>query len=605
MPGMNLTTVFRRAGWALLFLGGISLTSHALQLSADQMRRPPSAEWLEGVLDAEQNLTWRQVENAAVQAARTAADANLTQAMEGWLLVARWARLLDSDQREITGRWIEAVNAARLGHANMRLEYNPPEEPLSVILRAELVAAMIVDSDLSSSFFHLLTPYDYLPGVLGVLDRLQDSEPAAFQEYAQLALAIALVFDVPPPPQWPHGQVPTALLSRNLRDPLEVFRYWIRANRTGVTLHDLAALSASELKFVVDAAAPWAELDWVQQKVEFDFGSLPRAYDAVAYRMDRVQSGQYVWPGPVYSLPTILSQGGICIDQGYFATQVGKARGVPTLLFRGVGMDGRHAWFGYLDGQQKWQMDVGRYAEQKLVAGLAFDPQTWGNVNDHELAFLAERFHRHPRFRQSRAWQYLAQELLRFGDTAQALAAARKATGISPRNVLAWEVLIVAEKAADTALVKREATMRQAARALQRYPDLYARFMRDAIQTMRDRGQTSAADHEERMLAKRFSTDRTDLAIAQAAAMLSRTIAEDDPATQIRVFESALRQFGVGAGMDAFDRLVRPFFQHAMSQGRREDAATILRLTARLIPIERDTQFAQEMDALAASLRRG
>lgn len=587
------------AGWLCLILPGF-----ALQLSPEQMRRPPSEAWLRQALSEEGNLTWREVENAAAQAAVTASTNNLTQTMEGWLLVARWARLLNTDQREITERWIEAVNSARLGHANMRLQYSPPNEPLSVILRADFVTAMIVDSELSSSFFHLLTPYDYLPGVLGIMDRLQESEPVAFEDYPQLALAIALVFDVPPPPQWPHGQVPTQLLSRDLRDPLEVFRYWVGVNRSGAALHDLKDLSASELKFVVDAAAPWDELNWVQQRVEFDFSSLPRAYDAVAYRMDRVDAQQYVWPETVYSLPVILSQGGICIDQGYFASQVGKARGVPTLLFRGVGMDGRHAWFGYLDGQQKWQMDVGRYAEQKLVAGLAFDPQTWGNVNDHELAFLAERFHRHPRFRQSRAWQYLAQELLRFGDFDKALEAARKSTGISPRNVTAWEVLIIAEQAAELPLVKREGTMRQAARSLQQYPDLYARFMRDAIRTMRERGQVSAAEHEERMLARRFSADRTDLAIAQAAAMLSRTIAEDDPATQLRVFESALRQFGVGAGMDAFDRLVRPFFQHALQQGRKDDAATILRLTARLIPIERDTQFAAEMDALAAMLRR-
>ena len=63
-----------------------------------------------------------------------------------------------------------------------------------------------------------------------------------------------------------------------------------------------------------------------------------------------------------------------------------------------------------------------------------------------------------------------------------------------------------------------------------------------------------------------------------------------------------MRQFGIGAGMSAFDRLVRPFFEHALREGRRQDAATILRLTFRLIPIEADTQFAAEMDALARRL---
>lgn len=591
--------------WRLLPLAvalAVLPTVHGLQVPGDAMLRPPTAGWIDGVLSEDAGFTWRQVENAAAQAAIAASRKNRTDAMEGWLLLARWARLLDTDQREVTGRWIEAINSARLGHSNMRTEYSPPEEPLSALLEVEFVTALISDAEFSSAFFYLLTPYDYLPEVLMILNRLYQHDPDLFERYAQLALATALVHDMPPPPDWPHGQVSAAQLSRTPRDPLEIYLFWIEADRTGATLHELDRLGASELKFVVDTAAPLAELRWVQQKVEFDFGSLPRAYDAVAYRLDRIEAGAYMWPFAAYSLPAILSQGGICIDQGYFASHVGKARGVPTLLFRGVGLDGRHAWFGYLDERQKWQMDVGRYAEQKLVAGVAFDPQTWGNVNDHELAFLAERFHRLPQFRQSRAWLYLAQEQLRIGDFTEAMASARKATGFEPRNVSAWEVRIVAERAAELSLVKRESSLREAARALQRYPDLYARFMRDAIMIMRERGQTSAADHEARMLARKFTADRSDLAIAQAAEMLNRTMAEDDASTQLRVFESALRQFGIDAGMSAFDRLVRPFFEHTLREGRKEDAATVLRLTARMIPIGADTQFAVEMDALARRL---
>ena len=598
MIRVTLTSLLLCLGWGALGVTPVS----ALQISSEQMSNPPTQAWLDGVLAEGSGFSWREVENAAAQAAVAASRRNRTDAMEGWLLVARWARLLDSDQRDITERWIEAINSARLGHQNMRTEYNPPEAPLSALLSADFVSAVVSDAEFSSAFFYLLTPYDYLPGVLKILDQLHANNPLLFAKYAQLALATALVYDVPPPPNWPHGQVPPSLLSRQMKDPLTVFQYWVETDQAGVSLHDLEELGASELKFVIDTAAPWAELKWVQERVEFDFDSLPRAYDAVAYRLDRIESGTYTWPGAAYTLPSILAAGGICIDQAYFASHVGKARGVPTLLFRGSGLDGRHAWFGYLDSQLKWQLDVGRYADQKLVAGVAFDPQTWGDVNDHELAFLAERFHRLPQFRQSRAWLYLAQEHLRIGDLDKAVVAARKATGFESRNVSAWDVRVVAERASELSLVKREATMREAARSLQRYPDLYARFMREAIGIMRERGQLSAADHQERMLARKFTMDRSDITIAQAAAMLNRTMAEDDPSTQLRVFESALRQFGISAGMGAFDRLVRPFFEHALREGRKEDAATILRLTFRLIPIEADTQFATEMETLVRRL---
>ncbi|MCC5022685.1 MAG: hypothetical protein J6386_07755 [Candidatus Synoicihabitans palmerolidicus] len=167
-----------------------------------------------------------------------------------------------------------------------------------------------------------------------------------------------------------------------------------------------------------------------------------------------------------------------------------------------MGLDGRHAWFGYLDAKKTWQLDVGRYAEQNYVAGIAFDPQTWGEVNDHELAFVAERFRRLPAYRQSRAQLYLAQELMRRGDKVGATKAAQRAVNQEPRNVAAWEALLLMQQSSGLSLVKQEATLRAAARVLKNYPDLHLRFMRQVIAKLRERGQGSAAANEERQLAR-------------------------------------------------------------------------------------------------------
>ena len=59
-------------------------------------------------------------------------------------------------------------------------------------------------------------------------------------------------------------------------------------------------------------------------------------------------SSVYSWPYPSYLLADILKKGGICIDQAYYAETIGKGRGIPTIGFTGYGMDGAHAWFGYL-----------------------------------------------------------------------------------------------------------------------------------------------------------------------------------------------------------------------------------------------------------------
>ncbi len=136
------------------------------------------------------------------------------------------------------------------------------------------------------------------------------------------------------------------------------------------------------------------------------------------------------------------------VDQAYFATQVGKARGVPTLLFpRGEGMDGRHAWFGFLDGNQQWQLNAGRAGVLRFVTGYARDPQTWKEISDHELRFLSERFRSQPAFHTSRVHQQFAADYLANRNPAAAIHAAWQATKFERRNLDAWTTLLDAQVA--------------------------------------------------------------------------------------------------------------------------------------------------------------
>src|SRR5581483_6473185 len=264
-----------------------------------------------------------------------------------------------------------------------------------------LQAWLLANPDFSAEFFSLLSPCDLLPNSLGILSELQARNPEKFSRYANLALAIALVYDVPPPPNWPHSQVSSTVLPRRLPAPADAFAFWIRADENGRTLQHLADLSASELKFVVDSPTPAAELEWAQTNVSITLSTLGKLYDIVRYRVDRTQQNQYSWPSDRYDLQTIVEKGGICVDQAYFSCEVGKAKGVPTLLFSGAGRDAWHAWFGYLDQNRHWQLDAGRYASQQFITGFALDPQTWGTLSDHDLKFLAEGFRLYPAWRQA------------------------------------------------------------------------------------------------------------------------------------------------------------------------------------------------------------
>jgi hypothetical protein len=436
-------------------------------------------------------------------------------------------------------------------------EYKPGS--LSAGLSRELELVLLGNAALSEEFFQLLSPLDNAAEVLGILRSIHQTEPALFTAYPSLALAIAVVYDVPPPPNWPHGQVSVRSLPRALPLPEQVFGYLARLDRANGTAHKLNRLPADELKFLVDIVAPFEQLDWARRSVPSGLADLGKAYEMVRYRKDRLTGGQFSWPGGAYTLPAILQLGGICVDQAYFASTVGKAKGIPTLMFRGAGLDGRHAWFGYLDSGQHWQLDCGRFAEQKFVTGLAFDPQTWSDINDHELGFITERFRSLPTYKLSVMHAEFAADYLREKRVDLALKAARESVNRDRRNLEGWDILLEAQAAkAPGDLRAREAILREAVLAFQKYPDLEISFSRRLIEVLRQRGETSLANVEEQRLGRKYQADRQDLSIGQAASALQRSMQGDDLATQIKTFNRTLDTQGRGAAIDFYgDRFLR------------------------------------------------
>jgi hypothetical protein len=565
---------------------------------------PPGRTRLADLAVAGAQNDWAGVDAAARAAAYTAYSRDRLDAAAGWYHVHRWAALFAESEAHFQLRWIPAVQRAEVAHANMPQRYSSTDRRLGDALSPELQAWLLENASLSEEFFSLLSPVDYVPQVFALLEEMHRWDSGLFQEYASLALAIAVVYDVPPPPDWPHAQVSAVALPRRWPRASEAFAWWVREDRAGHTYHRLAHLGADELKFVVDAAAPFAELEWARDAVHYPLSELPLAYTMVRYRMDRIQSQSLVWAGRSYLLSDILRDGGICVDQAYFATEAGKARGVPTLLFLGSGLDGRHAWFGYLDGDQKWQLDAGRYAEQRFVTGLAYDPQTWRQLSDHELRFLSERFRALPSYRQSSIHAAFAEEELEEHRPADAAVSARKAVNYERRNLAAWETLLAAQQAQQAGPATTEATLREAALAFQRYPDLEIGFSNRLVASLRARGEASLADVEEKRLARKYQEDRGDLSIQQAVGILKRSFETQPPAEQIRTYNATVDNFGRGAGIEFFDKIVVVFAEHLVQLGDRDGALRATEYARTALKIEPGTQLDQDMNNLIARLSR-
>ena len=585
---------------------GLTFASACAQPSAipeAEALNSPTAPRLAAVHAAAQRDGWAPQRAGVRAAALRAYEREKFPAAEAWLNAYRWSALFGQTEAEFVPNWMAAVQAARVGHPNLATRYDTRPRPLSANLSPDLQLWLFSNAAFSAEFFAQLTSVDYLPRVFEILSELHKRDGPRFKSHASLALAIALVYDLPPPPTWPHGQVTAEALPRKFPAPVDAFAWWLKQEQQGRTYHKLSRLGADELKFVVDAAAPFAELEWAQGACDLALGQLPRAYAMVRYRNDRVVNNQPIWSGRSYKLQEILAAGGICSDQAYFATQVGKARGVPTLFFYGAGNDGRHAWFGFLDGNQKWQLDAGRYAEQRFVTGFARDPQTWREFTDHELQFLTERFRELPSFRQSRVHAAFAEEYLLAGNARSAGTAARKAVNFERRNQAGWETLITAAQKEGRDAKTIESLLREAALAFQRYPDLEAHYANRVADSLRARGDTSAADAEARRIATKYKTGRGDLSVQQARDTLRRAMTTQPLAEQIRAYNSVVDTYGRGAGIGFFDEIVVGFTEHLMQLSQKPEALKAIERARRTLKVEPNSQLAAELQRLADAVK--
>ena len=524
----------------------------------------------------------------------------------GWYYLYRWAALLGTPQSQALPQWIDAIRHEKVGHANMPAQYQQQPGALAAYCSPAFQYFALGSPAFSEEFFLTLAPVDNPMAVLSILQELYVADPARFADYQNLAIAIAVVYDVPPPPDWPHGQVNAGALPRRLPAPGAAFAYWTRLDRSRLTLQRLRRLPASELKFLVDEVAPFAELDWARRNIGPGLADLAKAYDLVRYRKDRQAQNAFMWMLPDYRLPTILSAGGICVDQAYFAATVGKAKGIPTILFRGAGLDGRHAWFGYLDGNERWQNDCGRYAEQKYVVGLAFDPQTWGNINDHELLFLSERFRALPTYKLSVLDAQFAAEYLADSKYHEAMRAAREAVNRERRNLDGWHILLQAQLASAPADRRaREGVIREAIAAFQRYPDLEVAFTRELVASLRARGEASVADFEEQSVVRRYQAGRVDLSIQEAADIMERSLRDDQVPDQIQVYQRVLDIYGRGAGIDFYDKVVQPYATHLQAEQQTPAALAGVDRARQYLRIEKGSQLEVEINALTDRLKAG
>lgn len=241
-----------------------------------------------------------------------------------------------------------------------------------------------------------------------LLDRLRRKYPAAVEKLPNLAVAISLTHDKKIDVKLNENKVTST-------DPLALFEFF--SSNESRMFFGLRNVPVELLVHVVNTTASVQELQWAldryagRQMIGTVFFDVPYDWSNFTHGTPKKVTSAG------YNLPNLLRYGGVCVDQAYFAEQVGKAIGVPTATAVGESSETAHAWFGFLQvvGKQgKWNFDCGRYDSYQHVRGNVRDPQTGAAVPDTCVSLLAEAIGSHPAAREAAAaYVDAAKEIIR------------------------------------------------------------------------------------------------------------------------------------------------------------------------------------------------
>ena len=196
-----------------------------------------------------------------------------------------------------------------------------------------------------------------------------------------------------------------------------------------------------------------------------------------------------------------------------------------------------------------------------------------------------------------------AQEYLALRKAPAAGMAARKAVNFERRNQAGWETLLAAARAEGRDAKTIENLMREAALAFQRYPDLEASYISRVAESLRTRGEVSAAEAEVRRIAVKNKSTRGDLSVQQAREILQRAIAEKPLPEQIRAYNSVVDSYGRGTGIGFFDEVVEGFVQHLLQLKQKAEALRALERARQALKVEPNSQLEQEIAQLTKVVR--
>lgn len=237
---------------------------------------------------------------------------------------------------------------------------------------------------------------DDAKAALAIIEALRAKDEKALLAHQHLAIAIAVVHDQP---QHTHHSrmrylwgVDDAQFGPTLTWQ-EIWDFYTDPKRQGLFIFKPRELAWPLMVHLVDLDVSREEIDWAtrefaRSKLNID---LPAFYRMVPYDDDKLERKPPKLGKRPYTLENLKRYGGVCVDQGHFASRVAKIFGVPSMKCAGQGRYGGagHSWSGYLAVDPKTRFPqlsfTGRYQYDNYYTGDAYDPQTGTRTMDRAI----------------------------------------------------------------------------------------------------------------------------------------------------------------------------------------------------------------------------
>lgn len=501
--------------------------------------------------------------------------------------------------------WLEHLGWIRLGLQCHDVIVDPDN------LKAFI--ALGKDETVSHLFVEKLNPRDVKKVALLDLIKLEQANAADLHEYAALGVAFCLVFDRPFPKFWPHPQVPQSAVPIGDLDVVQRFNFYVQSNRDHKLDEDPSQMTFEKLKFLVDSEVSLSELTYAQQTSshtkENDSRISPSNFDkaffAITYDDSRASSGNFDfnWSQPTYLLKDIESDGGICVDQAYYATILGKGRGIPTIYFHGQGTSGGHAWFGYLTTSGKWELDCGRYESQNYPKGYAFDPQTWQPIDDTILTNFFKNGDANPNFHPAEnalAWARLQD------DKVIGKKALDDARSIMPELAEPWLMEGVFLENTNASDDDKKSFYQSWISQFQSFGDMKVQGQRLLLAVLKKSNDPAADSLQQDIVLANRSSD-IDVGIQGSWDAINGKIQSGDWDGARLEFEKSIRDFGDEGGGTLYYDLVAPYINACVKQGKVDQADRGIKFTEERMQIDSSSIIGSAFDTLkgkVADLKR-